>query len=418
MNASTHRPGWATVLALLLVPALLAGGFLWGTWRSDDRLGEVRAGIVNGDEGVTINGQPMPLGRQLAAGIVDTEREQNITWVLANTDAASTGLGDGTYAAVVTIPENLSTAATSFAKPVAEAGQATLTVETSAIIGINETALGQAITFAAVNSLNEFLAQEYLTNVYLAFNDQSVAMADLVSGTRELADGAIELADGSAASASGARELADGLQTASLGGTELRSGSQASASGARELTTGATALADGANSWVSGARAYGTGADTFASGMTDYADGAHTFASGAGTYADGVGEYAGGINATVTPVLHAIQVLPEWGDWRPASGRRSVMLPTSPRWSTRPHRRSPASGPSSRPSRGSRRPPTPRRPRSPQRPRRPEPMPMVGRVAPHRTPTTRRCVRPTALAPRRPEGRSRPAWTPTPSLRR
>ncbi|MFV0374476.1 YhgE/Pip domain-containing protein, partial [Microbacterium sp.] len=315
-----NRPSWVTVLVLLLVPTLLAGGFLWGTWRSDKRLREVQAAVVNNDEMVTIDGQAMPLGRQLAAEIVDTQRSQNLTWVLADADKADTGLKDGTYAAVVTIPKNFSAAATSFAKPVDEAEQATIQVETSKIVGISETALGQSITYAAVNSLNEFLTQEYLKNVYLAFNDQAVDMLDLVDGTQELADGAGQLADGTSASADGARQLADGLHQASDGSGPLRSGAAASASGAADLSAGASALADGAVSWVSGAQTYATGVDTFAEGLDTYADGAQQFAGGAHIYADGVGHYADGINSSLTPVLHAIEVLPEWGDWTAGIG--------------------------------------------------------------------------------------------------
>ncbi|HBY23312.1 MAG TPA: hypothetical protein DEG88_08515, partial [Propionibacteriaceae bacterium] len=77
------RPRWTTVLALLLVPLLVAGGFLWGTWGANPRLRNVQAAIVNNDEMVTINGQAMPLGRQLASYLVDTDRDQNLTWVLA-----------------------------------------------------------------------------------------------------------------------------------------------------------------------------------------------------------------------------------------------------------------------------------------------------------------------------------------------
>jgi len=63
-----------TILALLLVPLLLAGGLLWGTWGAGDRLRSVEAAVVNEDRMVTLDGQAMPLGRQLAAELVDSSR--------------------------------------------------------------------------------------------------------------------------------------------------------------------------------------------------------------------------------------------------------------------------------------------------------------------------------------------------------
>ncbi|MFZ2482154.1 MAG: YhgE/Pip family protein, partial [Propioniciclava sp.] len=198
---------WATALILLLVPLLVAGGLLWGTSRADAGLRGVQAAIVNNDEMVTVNGQTMPLGRQLAAELVDSDRDQNFTWVMASADKAAEGLASGRYAAVVTIPKEFSAAASSFSKPADEAIKATIHVETSPVAGISETALGQSIADAASNALNRFLTGEYLKNIYLGFNDMAAQMLSMVDGTAKLADGARQLADGAGQSADGAGQL-------------------------------------------------------------------------------------------------------------------------------------------------------------------------------------------------------------------
>lgn len=306
---------WQTILVLLLVPALVAGGVLAGTWRADDRLRQVRAAVVNHDEMVEINGQTMPLGRQLAAELVDSDRDQNVTWVLADDAHARAGLATGQYAAVVTIPKEFSASATSFAKPANEAVQATITVETSPVVAISETAVGQSIAYAAVNALNGFLTTEYLKNIYVGFNDMSTQMLELVDGTRQLADGAHQLSAGTDASAEGAHDLAAGLDLASAGGAQLRDGVRASATGSQQLAVGAGALADGADAWVDGARRYADGVGTYAGGVNQLATGLDTYATGVGTYADGVSTYAGGINSVLAPVRTGIETLPEWGGW-------------------------------------------------------------------------------------------------------
>ena len=99
------------------MPLLVAAGFLWATWNSDTRLDRVQAAIVNNDEGTTLNKQFVPLGRQLAGGLVNGEADaSNFDWVLTDDDDARNGLESGTYAAVVTIPEDFSKQATSFSK--------------------------------------------------------------------------------------------------------------------------------------------------------------------------------------------------------------------------------------------------------------------------------------------------------------
>ena len=105
---TSRRVGWLSMLGLILVPLLVAGGFLWATWNSSDRLDRVQAAIVNNDDGVTLNGQFVPLGRQLAGGLVKGEDGvDNFDWVLTDDADAKSGLAAGTYAAVVTIPEGL-----------------------------------------------------------------------------------------------------------------------------------------------------------------------------------------------------------------------------------------------------------------------------------------------------------------------
>ncbi len=64
---------WSALIAALLVPVLLAGGLLWGVSGGDARVRQVRAAIVNLDEMVEVNGQMMPMGRQLAAELVDSD---------------------------------------------------------------------------------------------------------------------------------------------------------------------------------------------------------------------------------------------------------------------------------------------------------------------------------------------------------
>ena len=179
---SGKRPWWLTLLGLVLVPVLVAAGLLAATWGSTDRLHKVEAAVVNLDKAVTIEGQIVPLGRQMSAALVDSNRDQNFTWVLADAKHAEAGLRSGRYAAVVTIPENFSAAATSFGSP-DSAKQATIDVRTSPIAGLADTALGQSVAQAAAEALNRTLTQTYLENVYIGFGEmgkqfQTVADAD------------------------------------------------------------------------------------------------------------------------------------------------------------------------------------------------------------------------------------------------
>lgn len=329
MNKSTTRRPWVTVLTLLLVPLLLASTFLWGGARTDSGLRGVQAAIVNSDEMVTVNGQAMPMGRQLAAELVDSGREQNFTWVIATPEKAAEGLASGRYAAVVTIPREFSAAATSFSNPPNEAVRATIHVQTSPVAGLNEAALGGSIAEAATNALNRFVTGEYLKNIYVGFNDMHAQMLEMADGTRKLADGAGELADGADRSAAGSASLANGLEKASANSGTLRDGAAASASGATQLadglgraSAGSAQLRDGVQRSTDGAGQLAGGARQLADGTRQWADGAdryvagvETYTAGVGTLADGVDRYTGGVNRLAGGVRAAIEPLPEWAGW-------------------------------------------------------------------------------------------------------
>ena len=117
-RARTRRPiTWLTIIGVLLLPVLIGGILVAALYNPAERLDSMSAAIVNEDEPVEIDGQTVPLGRQLTAGLVEGSDEiaSNLDLDISNADDAAEGLADGTYQAVVTIPENFSAAATSTA---------------------------------------------------------------------------------------------------------------------------------------------------------------------------------------------------------------------------------------------------------------------------------------------------------------
>ncbi|MGV8908168.1 MAG: YhgE/Pip domain-containing protein, partial [Propionicimonas sp.] len=181
LNSTPAR--WYTLLGLLLVPLLVAGGFLLAGVNADARMHTVKAAIVNLDEPVTIKGQYTPLGRQLTANLVDSTRQENLTWVLDTEANARAGLTTGTYAAMVVIPKNFSAAATSFAKDADQAEQATIDVETSPVAGVADATLGRLVASEAAVTLNQTLTEGYLKQIYIGFNDLGKQFTTLADGS-------------------------------------------------------------------------------------------------------------------------------------------------------------------------------------------------------------------------------------------
>lgn len=288
----TRRIRWYTLvaLALVLVPLLLAGVVIWAVHDYNARLSGVTAAIVNDDDGTEIDGQQVPLGRQLTAGLVGAEGTGdlgNYDWTLTDDSDAAAGLRDGRYAVVVTIPADFSEKATSFSDA-ATAEQAVIDVQSSDRSRIADGVISTLITTTAANVFGGELSKQYLDGIYVGFNtlsDQLGTAADggqsLASGAQQSADGAAQLATGASGIASGTTQLADGLG-------QLASGTQQSADGAAQLSSGTSALADGVTQLSAGTRASADGAAQLATGVSAYSGGVTGLADGLDQLNEGV----------------------------------------------------------------------------------------------------------------------------------
>ena len=235
---------WASLLGLVLVPLAIAGLLVWSLYDPQARLNTVTAAIVNQDEPVEINGQLAPLGRQLTAGLVGTD-DTNFDWVITDSADAESGLADGRYTAVVTIPKDFSANATSFSGDPADAQSASIEIVSGDHAKLVDGAVSQAIASAAVGIFNETLTVTYIEGLLGGYSE-------LATGIGDAADGAVQLADGTRQYTSGVVSLSGGLntiasETAAIPGQvgQLASGAGQLADGAGDLAGGAGRLAGG-----------------------------------------------------------------------------------------------------------------------------------------------------------------------------
>lgn len=214
------------ILGVVLAPLTIAGVLVWSLADPAERLDTVTAAIVNLDEPVEVDGQLVPLGRQLAAGLMGDEIDTNYDWVITDEAGARNGLDDGTYVAVITIPEDFSASATSFAGDAVAAQKAVIDVELSERSRLIDDTISHTIASTAATVLSQQLTEQYLDNIYLGFGTLSESLGEAADGAGQLADGQVELADGVVQLADGAQQLSSGASTAASGAstfaTELR----------------------------------------------------------------------------------------------------------------------------------------------------------------------------------------------------
>lgn len=268
-----------TIIGVLLLPAIIGGVLVAALQNPTERLDTMTAAIVNLDEPVTIDDQYTPLGRQLAAGLVEgsDDMDSNLTWVISNEDDAADGLADGSYQAVVTIPEEFSAAATSAGQTISDGSgspeQATIQVTTPDDGLVADDLITSQIASVAANSMGTMLSEATTENILVGFTTIGDQIGEAASGASELATGARSAADGAAELPDGATQLADGV-------TQLGSGASELGSGAGQLSDGAGSLADGASQLAGGADSLATGLDTIAGKTREAGAGANQLGQG------------------------------------------------------------------------------------------------------------------------------------------
>lgn len=283
-RANSKRPvTWISLIGLVLIPIVVAAGFIAATWNSTDRLDTIEAAIVNNDDGAKVDGETVPIGRELTSGLVG-EEDNNIKWVITDEDDAKKGMSDGTYAATLTIPEGFSRAVTSV-DDAKSATQTQVDVDVSGTAPALDTQISRSVAEVARTSFNTKMTENYLDNIYLGFNKMGDQMKDLGDAAGELDDGAKGLQDGTKKSASGAGELSTGMDQLSASGAELKTGGGDLAKGAGDLSKGTSDLSGGLSKMKKQ--------------TADLPDSTQKLADGSGELSDGVDQYTTSIDQII-----------------------------------------------------------------------------------------------------------------------
>lgn len=259
----------AALAALVLVPTLYGGLYLYANKDPYGNLDRVPAAVVVEDAGTTLaNGERLEVGDQVATSLVDS---RSFDWHRVTQAAARTGVEGGEYDFAVIVPKEFSADLASSAEFTPR--QAKL----------------QVVTNDANNYLARTIANQVVAQVTKSVASQvsSTAANQLLTGfttihgkVADAVDGAGTLASGLADADRGARELATGAGS-------LRAGHEKLLGGTRELSSGATEAASGAERLATGAGALGSGLATLDSRTSTLPADTRRLAEGAQQVADG-----------------------------------------------------------------------------------------------------------------------------------
>jgi putative membrane protein len=223
------------LIALMAVPVLYGGLYLWANQNPYANLDKIPAAIVVDDTGTTVDGATVNYGDEVAQQLI---ADGSFDWHRVESGSAASGVDDSKYDFSITFPADFSASLASASGASPRRAVVTLTTNdtNSYLASTIGTQAAEKIRTSIVKKVNQQAAEQFL-----------LGLADIRSNLVTAADGAGKLVEGSATAQSGASSLADGT-------AQLSSGSQTLASSLGQLASGAQQVSDGAAQVAAGNR--------------------------------------------------------------------------------------------------------------------------------------------------------------------
>ncbi|GAB2561077.1 YhgE/Pip domain-containing protein [Kribbella endophytica] len=230
------------VIALLCVPMLYGGLYLYANHDPYGRLDKVPTAVVVEDTGTTLStGEKLAVGPQVADELVNSK---SFDWHRVDRAEATAGVSDGRYEFALVLPKTFSADLASSA----------------------EFTPRQAMLELTTNDANNYLAHT-IANQVVAQVTKTVAAQVSETAASKLLAGFSTIHGQISQAATGAGQLQSGLTSANTGVVKLQTGATQLNNAQKQLSAGATKLSTGLASAGKGAGELATGAGQLSTGL-------------------------------------------------------------------------------------------------------------------------------------------------------
>jgi len=238
---TSTRMSVIALIALLAVPILYGGLYLWANQDPYGNLTNVPVALVVDDQGADVNGQQRNLGDEAAVQLLDSD---TFEWHRVSSDQADAGLQAGDFDFVVTLPADFTDAVASLSS--SSPRQADIELRTNDANNYLASTIGTQAVARIQSSVAKKVVDEAGLSLLDALNTIRVKLVDATNGATQLVDGLASAKNGSSQLATGSATLADGAAKLADGNAQLSSGANQLRDGTAQLRDGSARVADGA----------------------------------------------------------------------------------------------------------------------------------------------------------------------------
>ncbi|MFS0774777.1 YhgE/Pip domain-containing protein [Neobacillus sp. 3P2-tot-E-2] len=229
----TNRKVLVPIIAILFIPVLYAGMFLWAFWDPYKYLEDLPVAIVNQDEGAELAGERLEIGDDLVKNLKESK---TFDFDIVDKEKGYKGLEDQKYYILVEIPSNFSENATTLLEDQPQKLQIKYVPNEGANF------LSAQIGETAMKEIKAEISKEIVTTYSESIFEKVTQMGD---GLAQASEGAGQLNDGSTKLNEGAGQIKENLETLASKSIEFEEGINSAAAGTTEVAKGTAAIQQG-----------------------------------------------------------------------------------------------------------------------------------------------------------------------------
>jgi putative membrane protein len=259
------------IIAVLFIPVLYSGMFLWAFWDPYEHLSELPVAVANEDSGASIDGKELELGN----GLVEKLKEsKDFGYEFVSEAEGKKGLEQQKYYMLVKIPQDFSENATTLMNE--QPKKLELVYMPNESFNFLSAQIGETAAERIKASVSEKVSETYAETMFDKIGELANGLVNASDGADELNDGAGKLMDGSqklyqnlSVLASKSIEFNQGLNTANSGIKELAKGADALNVGLGQLEEGHAKLENASSELLAGQNELKTGASKVKTGLEE-----------------------------------------------------------------------------------------------------------------------------------------------------
>ncbi|WP_410981628.1 YhgE/Pip family protein [Bacillus cereus] len=301
------------IIAVLFVPLLYAGMFLWAFWDPYDQLDDLPVAIVNLDESVVYNGKPIEAGKKLVDNLKEKE---GFKWEFVSEKTAEKGMDDRKYYMTIRIPNDFSKNTTTLLD--ANPKKSKLEYIPNESLNFLSSQIGGSAIEKIKSEVSASVTKTYAETMFDSLKDVSKGFADGSEGAGKIHDGTGELKDGSGKVTDGLNtlnsktgEMQTGVGKLLDGSQQIEDGLGKSATGSQQITGGLGQFVDPKGEFQSGLGQLSGGSKQLADGLVQFQEGQGKLAGGAKEIQKGINDLHGGLEKSSAGVQEMQKKLPE-----------------------------------------------------------------------------------------------------------